>query len=347
MTPYWALFFIPLLATIVPLRVDRNLRKLLFFCFFIFCTLLVGLRYRVGGDWSGYIVLLKSVEHSNFFSVLSLSDPGYLILNWISVKIGLGIFGVNLIGGAIFTFGILVFCQKQPMPWLGLLVSIPYLIIVVGMGYSRQAIALGFVLLAFATWPEKKFIKYIFFIFVASTFHKSAIVLFPLALFINKKYTKRKLLLGIPFLLILSLYYLRGFYGSAAYNAYFLGQGYDSKGAFIRVLMSVIPAGIFLLNKDRFKRFKDDTLWYPISITLLLCAFTSFPLPTVTDRFALFLSPIQIMVYSRVSIICESKFTLTLTVLGVLLLYSLSLYVWLNYAFHSYAWVPYNSILNM
>ena len=35
------------------------------------------------------------------------------------------------------------FVRRQPMPWLGLLVAIPYLVIVVGMGYSRQAIALG------------------------------------------------------------------------------------------------------------------------------------------------------------------------------------------------------------
>ena len=77
------------------------------------------------------------------------------------------------------------------MPWLGLLVAIPYLVIVVGMGYSRQAIALGFVLMAFIKWPEKNFMKFAFFIFIASTFHKSAIVLFPLAFFINRKFIKK------------------------------------------------------------------------------------------------------------------------------------------------------------
>ena len=236
MTPYWALFFIPLFATVVPLRADRSLRKFLLLFFFIICSILIGLRYRVGGDWSGYIVMFNSVEGLNFLSLFALSDPGYQILNWISAKLGLGIFGVNLTGGAIFLYAILVFCQRQPMPWLGLLVAIPYLVIVVGMGYSRQAIALGFVLLAFVKWPEKNFMKFAFFIFIASTFHKSAIILFPLAFFINRKFVKSKIFIGIPFLVMLSIYYLWGFFGSAAFNAYFLTQGYDSRGFLLEYL---------------------------------------------------------------------------------------------------------------
>ena len=65
------------------------------------------------------------------------------MLNWLSIQMDWGILGVNLIGGAIFAFGLVAFCRRQPRPWLALAVAIPYLVIVVAMGYSRQGIALA------------------------------------------------------------------------------------------------------------------------------------------------------------------------------------------------------------
>ncbi len=44
--------------------------------------------------------------------------------------------------------GLVQFCRKQPLPWLALAVAAPFIIIVVGMGYTRQSVALGFILLS-------------------------------------------------------------------------------------------------------------------------------------------------------------------------------------------------------
>lgn len=38
------------------------------------------------------------------------------------------------------------FARSQPDPWLAVLVAVPYLVIVVAMGYSRQAVAIGILL---------------------------------------------------------------------------------------------------------------------------------------------------------------------------------------------------------
>ena len=67
-----------------------------------------------------------------------------------------------------------------------MLISLPYLINVVSMGYVRQAAALGFFIFAL-NFIESKRVKYknLFYIFIsmAFTFHKSAIILFFLVLF--------------------------------------------------------------------------------------------------------------------------------------------------------------------
>ena len=96
---YWTLFLVPFLATLVPLRASKELRTIAFTFFFLLASILIGLRYQIGGDWSGYMVMLEAAKRTEFLSIFSFSDPAYYLLNWISIKMGLGIFGVNLIGG--------------------------------------------------------------------------------------------------------------------------------------------------------------------------------------------------------------------------------------------------------
>ena len=43
-----------------------------------------------------------------------------------------------------FIIGLTIFVKSLPNPWLGYVIAFPYLITVVGMGYSRQAVVIGF-----------------------------------------------------------------------------------------------------------------------------------------------------------------------------------------------------------
>ena len=67
-------------------------------------------------------------------------------------QLGADVWLVNLVCGAAD------WCGASPhlsganrKPWLSLLITIPYLIIVVGMGYTRQAAALGLVMVGLAS----------------------------------------------------------------------------------------------------------------------------------------------------------------------------------------------------
>ena len=104
-------------------------------------SLLIGLRYQVGGDWPNYIEYFERVRDVPLAEVLGLTDPGYQLLNWLSLKMGWGIFGTNLICGIMFTAGLLHFCRNLPRPWLAVTIAVPYLVIVVAMGYTRQDIS--------------------------------------------------------------------------------------------------------------------------------------------------------------------------------------------------------------
>jgi hypothetical protein len=57
------------------------------------------------------------------------------------------VYVVNFVYGATLAAGTVAFFRRQPWPWLALLVAVPDMLIVVGMGYSRQGFALGCALL--------------------------------------------------------------------------------------------------------------------------------------------------------------------------------------------------------
>lgn len=103
----------------------------------ILIALMVGLRYEVGADRPTYKILFSYAAYADLGRMLSLGDPAFQMLNWTVRQMGAEIWLVNLVGAAIFSWGLLRFTQAQPSPWLAVLVAIPYLVTVVAMGYTR------------------------------------------------------------------------------------------------------------------------------------------------------------------------------------------------------------------
>ena len=147
-------------------------------------SLAIGLRHQVGGDWFNYQTVRETwASYDDLWSVLQeRRDPAYALLCWLSPDIG-GDYFVNLICGIFFSTSLFYFCKKQGNPWLALVISVPYLVTVVGMGYTRQAVAIGFVMRGLVALGEDENLRFIFWVFVAALFHKSAAILVPLGLF--------------------------------------------------------------------------------------------------------------------------------------------------------------------
>lgn len=345
MSPYWLLFILPVLGALCPVRGDAQVRAFAFGLFATIATLMIGLRYEVGGDWGSYLEYVEMSRGISLLEAMTIHDPGYMALNWLSVQLGLGVAGVNLMGGALFMYGLLRFCRQQPLPWLGLVVATPFLLIVVGMGYSRQAIALGFVFWAFSVWRREGFIEYSTLILLAALFHKSAVIMLGFGLFINNRHLWVKWLLALPVLLFASWSLIVTSTFESQFNAYVAAKSYESEGGLIRVLMNVFPASILLLVRKRFAQFDDHRLWWMVGVASLLMLFATSSLSTVTDRFALYLAPIQVAVYSRLPVLIRDRFWRTLVVLLITFLYASVLFVWMNYASHAEYWLPYRWIL--
>jgi hypothetical protein len=319
---------------------NRGLRG--FYFVFVVLVLTIGFRFEVGGDWGNYLPLIERAKWLTLTEALSRGDPAYEFLNWLGANWFGGIYLVNLVCAAFFTWGLLVFCNNQPRPWLALLVAVPYLVTVVAMGYTRQGIAIGIAMLALAALQQGSIRRYVLYIAFAALFHKSAVILMPLAILFS---TKNRWLVMIAVGLVSFVTYIYLLADSVqALTTNYISAEYDSAGAFIRIIMNALPATIFLLYRRRFNLEPAQLKFWAwvsyIALALLVALYIS-PSSTAVDRVALYFIPIQMFVLSWLPDAISKNRNSQVWVLAVVAYSASVLFVWLFFATHAGAWLPY------
>ena len=347
MFPYllsWALFAFACLGN--PRRIARSALLALG----VFLTLLIGLRDQVGGDWFSYLPYIARSTGLTLVDVFLESDPGYGLFNWIGANLGGSVFLVNTLCGLVFTIGLLAFCRSQPRPLLALTLAFPYLVTVVAMGYSRQGVAIGLEMLALLALQRDRLLQFLGWIALAATFHRTVLVLLVLPTSLLSGSLRFSRLIRL-FLLAGSAY---GLYSSVIepnldyYVQGYLEAQYQSEGALIRVLLCLLPAVVFLFNRRRFLLSTNTRLiWTQISLMAGAAAIGLFILAssTAVDRLALYLIPLQLFIGSRLPDtrligISPARWNQLLIFFSLLVLL-----VWLQFAGHSHAWLPYRNLL--
>ena len=154
---YWILFIVPLVGVFSPVKLS-GIPRLCSWLLVAFATsIFIGFRYEIGGDWENYLDYFLRMEREGMeFLVSSGRSTGYGVINWFSAKLGWGISGVNTICGVVFVAGLTYFCRRQPMSWLAWTVAVPYLVVVVGMGYTRQSVAIGFLMFSYVFLTDRR-----------------------------------------------------------------------------------------------------------------------------------------------------------------------------------------------
>lgn len=303
-------------------------------------VLMIGLRHQVGGDWGNYQRHYDVMVGQPFNAVLAHGEPGYALMNWASAQLNWDQYGTNFFCAIFFSIGLWRFCLAQPSPWLALAVAVPYLVLVVAMGYTRQGVAIGFALLALLALEKKSFFVFVAWIVCAALFHKTAVVLLALGLLVSSGGWWWRL----PAMFVIA-YVAYGSLLADSIDGYLQNYeeaGYASSGAAIRVAMNVLPAIVFLRWRKHFMlppvQLQIWTLLALVSLAMVLALLLASS-STAVDRIALYLIPVQLFVWSRVPLVWAEKHRL---MRRSVLAYSLAvMLVWLFFADHSYAWLPY------
>lgn len=340
MLPYWILYSIPTISVLLALRLTISSQRTVWWLVGLAFALAIGLRHEVGGDWGAYLRYFQEASRMTLPVALSQGDPGYYLVNWIVAAIGGNIYAVNLLCGIVLVGGVVTFARQQTIPSLALLVAVPYLITVVGMGYSRQAVALGFILLGLVALSGGRMRRFAILVLIGAAFHKSAVLMLPVAALASS----RKRVWNLFWVGIISLIggYLFLFDSVDTLWQNYVEADYHSEGGLIRVLMNAVPAAVYLLVHRKLSLGEDARrLWWWMSIFALACIPLVLISSTATDRVALYLIPLQLFVFSRLHLITNDTLVRAYIVAGVVAYYTAVLAVWLFFATHAHAWLPY------
>ena len=347
MFPYWLLFSLFAAgASLYRTDVERRLAGGPYFLAMAVATaLMIGLRWEVGGDWINYVDIFKDITE-NGVNGARAQDPGYGVLNWVVGQMGIGVWLVNLVCAAIFTWGLVRFARRQPNPWLTILVAVPYLIIVVAMGYTRQAVAIGLILAGLAEFGAKPIWRFGIYLLLAALFHKSAVVIAPL---IALTATRNRLMTAFIIMFSAALvYYLFVQASVDRLMANYVEAQYGAAGGAIRVAMNIPPAILFFLFQKRFGLSEQERkLWrnFALAAFVALAALLLTNSTAAVDRLSLYLIPLQMLILGRLPTALGGKGRSNVQLVILVVVYSaLIQFVWLNYADNSWAWLPYKLV---
>ncbi len=347
MIPYWFIFSIAAWRSLVkPRSKFRNYEAVLIW---LTLVIFIGLRHEVGGDWANYQIVQERITLGEI-TLSNTKEPLFTLVNLISMGMGFGIYGVNFISAIIFTTALVYFCQNTPRPWLALTTSIPYLVIVVAMGYTRQSVAIGLIMIGLVLLSKGKLLLFTIYSFLAMLFQQTSILiltmLFPYV-------TRSRKAIGRLIKIILCIFVAFIIYSYSGkllgdYSSLYLTKSVGASGVYIRLSLVTIPGAIFLIYGKRLDLSRDGyTLWKSVSIYSLACFAALFIIPSTAaiDRLALYALPILLFVSSILPDLNIIKTNVKILTYSVVIFAFLVQFVWLNFGTHAWGWIPYNNVI--
>ena len=186
---------------------------------------------------------------------------------------------------------------------------------------------------------------------MGSIFHYSSLILFFLPLLIqeagNQKFKKiKKLLIIVPFIFVLLFIIFNIDFLINKLNGYLnYTKPISFKSPLIVWTMVTIPSAIILSNYKYFKSEDKNKFWRNYSIIGILMFIPIFFNKIIALRFLLYFIPIKIYAFSNLTEIKIFQKSPKIVYLVIMFLCISILTIWLNFANHSYCYLPYKNLL--
>ena len=352
MAVYWSLVLFPMLVSLAQ-RSRHSRRSQLLPLGVMFVVLFVFLALReTGGDYLTYVRFYELMQDADFVDAVTLIEPLYGFLNWAAVQLDLGIYGVNAVCALIFLGCLYRAALKERQPFFLLTLAIPYFVIVVGMGYTRQGVAAALILLSVVLLREGRPGRAAVAILLASGFHYSALAALALPIFAVTEHQRglwwlvsRVVLIGV---LLVSMQFFFSERIDTYSTNYIVSDRYESGGALLRSLVTAAAAVMFFLCRRTFKAmYADYGIWRPFAWLGLVSVPLSLVASTPVDRLGLYLIPFQLVTFSRLPMVIKGGRSFEGLKLAILAGYLAYFFVWIHLGnFAEELWLPYRWIFS-
>jgi hypothetical protein len=326
----------------------QSVRTVLLAATVIVLALFIGLRDRVGADWSIYEATFGLYHHAEFYDVLTTTpmEPAYAVLNFAVQLLGGDIHFVNFICAVIVLAGLVRFAYLIDVdPVLLLFLAAPYLLFVIAMCFTRQAVAVGLGCAGLGYWVRGDRKKFFLLIILAIGFHYSAI--FVLALVWMNSWKRTLIAAPVALVAVVGCYLL----GSMMFGRYFAlyvenTQDMYASGVWFRLAIVLLGVGVAILQR---KRWAQEPGLFRLIAGASVLALCLIPIATVASTLANRVCFYLLFVY-LVTLARATRFSRVelrpLVLAGIYVTTYACFLVW--FAMSSYAadwWIPYHSAL--
>ena len=289
-------------------KFNKKYADFLFILIFIYLLILIGLKFEIGGDWINYLNIYSNINQKIFnsygnenYDIFFKTEPVMILLFLLSPNI----FVFNLICALIFLIGLFTLISKFQDRFLALVISVPFLIILVAMGYQKQSVAIGLIMLVYYFYLNNNYKTFVFFCFVTIFSHYSSffliIFIFYDLIFFKKFRISLLQLFLILFFVIIFLLFSNDYVFRIIINNYLFDENkLESQGLIPRLIVQFISIFLYLISYKLWKRNEilNRIIIFNIILTFMITPFATL-FSTSIDRMLFYFMVLQLMVLAN------------------------------------------------
>ena len=338
-------------------KVHNNLKNVLWYFLYFYLTLLIGLRYMVGGDSYFYMQYFNNLSSSSMFDISWDAEyqPLFSIFTAVAKSIYPSFTSFQILHSLIINTILFLFISKNSkFKFFTLFLCLLMFYINFTVEILRESLAIMVFILNYKNLENNNWVKYYLGVIIAVMFHLSAIFLILLPLFkflkLNKKYI---ILLIISFFVLNQFSYLFTFfenfekinkkitdYSEASY-------GWKSTLLFF-ITRTLFPVGLLMWTKLKFNvSIKYESLICVFGLLGVFSIVNTIIFTRFTNYFFLFyclaLADVFIPFFRKRSLSINKIFAFA-TFLVIVPCYGYISFYWPERYFEK--WVPYYSIFS-
>ena len=298
---YFILFCAVAFLSLVESTFNYKISKFWFYVISICILLIAGTRWYIGTDFNHYLNLYNGIKN-NSFSINDI-EISYFILSKITPN-----FQCFLMLYAFIACGLKLHIIKESnYKFSTLLLYLSFMMLSYDMGRIRQGIALSFCLLSIKYLKKDEFLKFVFTIIIAGTFHKASIVFF-FAWFLRNKTFKHSFVYFVGIFSLLCTFFRVDLYISdllnyipilKKYSSYFtIGSEFSYFSFSLTNLRRIILLVIFTIFVDKKDKINNIMFNCFLMSTVIFYVFRDFPV--ISERVSYYFGFIEIFLIPQI-----------------------------------------------
>lgn len=312
-----------------------------------FLVWFMGFRYETGCDFHGYLHRwVHFPEPIAWRDILLGTEPGFGLLIGTVKASGASYIYLNVMASVILVTCYIIFARAHRFAPLILALLFPVIIIQLGMSGIRQALAGGFLMLAFNSFVQRNKLMTAVWILAGMQFHTSVVMFLPLALLAGRDVSTPRLALALAVLGPAAAILLADRFDTYA-DRYIEGN-VTSGGAIIRYALILIPVPIFIFFRSKVKQAFPEV--YPLLKLFALVILALAPLVVLSSialhRLNYYVMPASVLLFVYTGAMVFRRDQKALGHFLAVLTYGLYSFSWFLTSKHAYGcYIPYENTL--